>query len=52
MTEDLPLTYELANNSHFQIDDDLSLLNLMVNDMEASEAMCQPTKYWKEYTPR
>ncbi len=50
MTEDLPLTYELADNSHFQIDDDLSLLHLMVNDMEASEAMYQPTKYWKEYT--
>ena len=50
MTEDLPLTYELADNSHFQIDDDLSLLHLMVNDMEASEDMYQPTKYWKEYT--
>ena len=44
------MTYELADNSNFQIDDDLALLNLMVNDMEASEAMYQPTKYWKEYT--
>ena len=50
MKEDIPLTYELADNSNFQIDDDLSLLDLMVNDMEASEAMYQPTKYWKEYT--
>ena len=50
MTEDLPMTYELADNSNFQIDDDLALLNLMINDMEASEAMYQPTKYWKEYT--
>ena len=50
MTEDFPMTYELADNSKFQIDDDLLLLDLMVNDMEASEAMYQPTKYWKEYT--
>ena len=50
MTEDFSLPYELADNSNFQIDDDLSLLNLMVNDMEASEAIYQPTKYWKEYT--
>ena len=33
MTEDLPLTYELADNSNFQLNDDLSLLNLMVNDI-------------------
>ena len=50
MTEDFPMTYELADNSNFQIDDDLLLLDLMVNDMEASEAIYQPTKYWKEYT--
>ena len=50
MTEDFPMTYELADNSNFQIDDDLILLDLMVNDMEASEAIYQPTKYWKEYT--
>ena len=50
MTEDLPLTYELADNSDFQIDDDLSLLNLMISDMEKSGALYQPTKYWKEYT--
>ena len=50
MTVDLPLTYELADNSNFQIDDDLSLLNLMINDMEKSGALYQPTKYWKEYT--
>ena len=39
MTEDLPLTYELADNSDFQIDDDLSLLNLMVSDM-GSQGLC------------
>ena len=50
MTEDLPLTYELADNSDFQIDDDLSLLDLMISDMEKSGALYQPTKYWKEYT--
>ena len=50
MTVDLPLTYELADNSNFQIDDDLSLLNLMISDMEKSGALYQPTKYWKEYT--
>ena len=48
MTIDLP--YELADNSNFQIDDDLSLLNLMVSDMESSSALYQPTKYWTEYT--
>ena len=48
MTIDLP--YELADNSSFQIDDDLSLLNLMVSDMESSSALYQPTKYWTEYT--
>ena len=50
MTKDLPLPYELADNSSFQIDDDLSLLNLMVSDMESSSALYQPTKYWTEYT--
>ena len=50
MTEDLPLTYELADNSNFQLDDDLSLLNLMVSDMGESGPLYQPTKYWKEYT--
>ncbi len=50
MTKDLPLPYELADNSNFQIDDDLSLLNLMVSDMESSSALYQPTKYWTEYT--
>ena len=50
MTEDLPLAYELADNSNFQIDDDISLLNLMVSDMESSTALYQPTKYWAEYT--
>ena len=50
MTKDLPLPYELADNSNFQIDDDLSLLSLMVSDMESSSALYQPTKYWTEYT--
>ena len=50
MTEDIPSTYELADNSDFQIDDDLSPLNLMIIDMEESDALYQPTKYWREYT--
>ena len=42
--------YEVADNSEFQLDDDASLLELMVDDMEASGAFYRPTKYWKGYT--
>ncbi len=44
------MTYEVADNSEFQIDDDISLLDLMIADMEASSALYQPTRYWKGYT--
>ena len=50
MREEIPTVYEVANNSDFQVDDDPSLLELMVDDMEASRAFYQPTKYWKGYT--
>ena len=38
MREEIPTVYEVANNSDFQVDDDPSLLELMVDDMEASRA--------------
>ena len=50
MREEVPTVYEVANNSDFQVDDDPSLLELMVDDMEASRAFYRPTKYWKGYT--
>ena len=50
MREEVLTEYEVANNSEFQVDDDPSLLQLMVADMEASGAFYRPTKYWKGYT--
>ena len=50
MREGIQTVYEVANNSDFQVDDDPSLLELMVDDMESSRAFYQPTKYWKGYT--
>ena len=50
MRKEVPTVYEVADNSEFQVDDDASLLELMVDDMEASGAFYRPTKYWKGYT--
>ena len=50
MREEVPTVYDVADNSEFQVDDDASLLELMVDDMEASGAFYRPTKYWKNYT--
>ena len=50
MREEVPTVYDVADNSEFQVDDDASLLELMVDDMEASGAFYRPTKYWKSYT--
>ena len=48
--EEVLKIYEVANNSEFQLDDDYSLLDLMIKDMEASHILYQPTTYWKKYT--
>jgi len=50
MKEKILETHEVADNAEFQVDDDISLLDLMVADMEASSDLYQPTKYWKGYT--
>ena len=50
MQEEVPLVYEVADNSEFQVDDDPSLLELMVDDMKASRAFYHPTRYWRGYT--
>ena len=50
MKEKILETHEVADNAEFQVDDDISLLDLMVADMAASGALYQPTKYWKGYT--
>ena len=36
MRKEVPTVYEVADNSEFQVDDDASLLELMVDDMELS----------------
>ena len=46
MREEVLTEYEVANNSEFQVDDDPSLLQLMVADMEASGAFYRPLCHW------
>ena len=48
--EEVLKIHEVANNSEFQLDDDYSLLDLMIKDMETSDILYQPTTYWKKYT--
>ena len=48
--EEVPEIHEVADNSEFQLDDDYSLLDLIIKDMETSEVLYQPTMYWKKYT--
>ena len=48
--EEVPEIHEVADNSEFQLDDDYSLLDLIIKDMETSDVLYQPTMYWKKYT--